>query len=931
MSGLPTLTVAAKIVRQTASGVWLGLTLAAITSGAATFTVTTTSDSGAGSLRWAITNANATPGPDIITFNLSGSAPFTILPLTLLPPVLEPVIMDGTTQPGYGGNPLIELRGTSAGTQVNGLYLLTSNCVIRALCINRFSKDGIRIELGASNVVQGCYIGTGPRGTNALGNSQGGISILSAGNVVGGTNAADRNVISGGNLTGIYLIDPGARYNQVLGNYIGLDATGSNRLGNAHNGVTVSGASENVIGGTSPGTANVISGNAQSGVYLSLPYAVSNRVEGNFIGTDAAGLRMRSNAVHGIIIFGAVSTVVGGTNPAARNLISGNATNGIHIASSPAGGVSNVIAGNWIGLDVTGTNALPNGARGIELFRASYNTLGHGNVIAANRASGVAITGGTSTNNRVAGNFIGVDISGARALGNGFDGVLLSGVSNNIVGGTTPAERNLISGNGENGVYGYGNNARGNVISGNYIGTDLTGMTALANTASGVMIEGPGNTVGGATAGAGNLLSGNAGNGVYLLGLSASNNVIAGNIIGLDAAGNLWLGNAVAGIGLTNAPDNLIGGLTPAARNVISANGDSGIYLLAAGAAFNVIQGNYIGTTASGTQIRANLVDGITGYNAPSNTVGGNSTAARNVISGNGWNGIYLTGAGTEAWTLQGNMIGTRPDGTGNLGNANHNVEMINNASSHLVGGTALGAGNVIAYARGAGWDGVRIRDGSTNNLVVGNSIFSNGGSSAAGLGIDLGSDGVTLNDPCDADSGGNHLQNFPVLSHAWSSDLATGIRGTLNSKAGGVFALDFYANSAPEPSGYGEGQLYLGRVNVQTAASCSTNFTASLATGAPAGGFITATATDAAGNTSELSQAIPFAPPPTLKFEISNLQSQICWPTNAPGFVLQQTPALTPPVVWTPVTNAVVVSGSQYVVTLATTHGNCFYRLVLP
>ena len=164
-------------------------------SAAATFTVTSTANSGAGSLRQAILDAGDTPGHDLIRFNLPGSGPFTITPLTALPSIQEGVTIDGTTQPGFAGRPLIELNGASAGANVNGLYLLSTGCVIKGLCINRFTRNGIRVESLGGNVIQGCYIGTDVWGTNAYGNAQRGIFLQSAANVVGGTNTADRNII----------------------------------------------------------------------------------------------------------------------------------------------------------------------------------------------------------------------------------------------------------------------------------------------------------------------------------------------------------------------------------------------------------------------------------------------------------------------------------------------------------------------------------------------------------------------------------------------------------------------------------------------------------------------------------------------------------------------------------------------------------------
>lgn len=913
---------------------------------AAVFTVTTASDSGAGSLRQAILDANASAGADLITFNLSGSGPHSIPVYSNLPPVLEAVTLDGGTQPGFAGKPWIELRAAGSDAS-HGLRLWASGCVVRSLCINRFSAYGISINnVAGSNIVQGCYIGTGIHGTNALGNVNGGLYISTPGNLIGGTNAAERNVISGNGHAGLYIVFAGARENQVSGNYIGLDATGTKRLGNVENGITIISAPDNVVGGRVSGAGNVISGNGQSGVYILNWDASGNRVLGNFIGTDATGMLTCSNSLEGISLVGATATTVGGTNAGDRNVISGNTQRGIYLTTGsdkPGGGTNNLISGNYIGIKATGNAVLANGLSGVELYKAAGNTVGISNVISGNRGAGVTISHGSSTNNRVIGNWIGTDASGLGGLGNYFDGVLITGASNNVVGGTTLLERNVIAANAQTGVLLLGATTRSNAILGNYIGVDRAGAGDLGNALSGVWVEGANNIVGSSQAGAGNLISGNVGNGVFLVGAGASNNVIAGNVIGLAADGVSPVGNSVAGISISNAPRNVIGGTTAAARNVLSANGNSGIGLTWTNATGNVIQGNYIGTDVSGTRRAANGYGGVYAYGAPANILGGGTPGAGNVISGNALAGVSIGPPAAYAsdlrlrangWIIQGNKIGTKVDGVGALpnGNSQHNIEILAPSSGHMIGGPNPGEGNWIAHTPTSAFDGVRIRDGATNNLVAGNAIWANGGASTAGLGIDLGPDGVTANDACDPDSGANQLQNFPVLSVAYASVEATVIRGLLNSITGKDYAIDFYANATNEPSGYGEGQVYLGRVSIRTPASgCVTNFTARLSRAAPVGCYVTATATDITQNTSEFSQGVRVSPQPGIS--ITNLTATgpllLAWTNAAPEFVLQQATNLNSPVVWLPVAQGPAVSNGQYVVTLPTTNGSRFFRLM--
>jgi hypothetical protein len=307
---------------------------------------------------------------------------------------------------------------------------------------------------------------------------------------------------------------------------------------------------------------------------------------------------------------------------------------------------------------------------------------------------------------------------------------------------------------------------------------------------------------------------------------------------------------------------------------------------------------------------------------------------ARNLISANGRSGVRLRYPGVNAWVIQGNYIGTQADGVLGLGNFEHAIELWSDSAArdHVIGGTAPGAGNRIAYTISSGHDGVRIRAGCTNNLVVGNSIWANGGSAAAGLGIDLDADGVSANDNCDGDAGANQLQNFPVLTNAWTSATATVIRGTLNSVANKTYWLHFYANATNEPSGYGEGQDYLGQIQIRTAANCATNFTARLPVGTAAGHFITATAADEANNTSEFSQGVAAQPQPALTCAeaVSGSLLTLSWTNAAKDFALQQATNLDLPVFWFPVTNPPVLSGGSYSVILGTTNGSRFYRLSL-
>lgn len=487
-------------------------------------------------LRDALTWSNAQPGPETIQFAIPGPGVRTITPTSALPEVND-VILDGTTQPGYAGLPLIELDGTSAGP-VSGLVVTGGSVAIRGFIVNRFGGDGIRLDGFSRNVVQGNFVGTNAAGTAGAMNSGAGIRALAdVDNLIGGSTALDRNVISSNLMHGILM-----RSNtRVLSNYIGLDRTGTVPLGNGGAGVFNDHGSHSVVGG---------------------------------------------------------ATAIPGTPPG--NLISANGGAGIH---------------------------------------------------------SFVFSGGSTGQITVQGNWIGMNTAGKAALGNAGAGIHLQGVRDSVVGGPEPGARNVITGNvsgvrlGDGGVQG----TRNNVITGNFIGTDVSGSVDIGNLGCGVFIS----------------------------------------------------------------------------------------------------------------------------------------------------------------WSAFSNRIGE------------------------------AGTPNRIAFNGAAGVCTIE----SLDNTISGNSIHSNGG-----LGIDLAPFGVTANDPCDADSGANRLQNHPILTSVGFGASTTIVGGVLESAPSTAFRLEFFRNEVCDPAGSGEGLEYLGFVDVVTDASCRASFSAVLPVSVGPNGRVTATATDPAGNTSEFS-----------------------------------------------------------------------------
>ena len=887
---------------------------------AATYVVSSTADSGAGTLRQAILDANANSGLDTITFSILGAGVHTIAPATPLPAITDPVIVDGTTQPGYAGQPLIELNGSSAGANA-GLRLTAGNSTVRGLIINRFQTDGIDIIGVGTNVVAGNYIGTDSAGLVARGNAFEGVLISSSsGNRIGGTNAADRNLLSGNSDAGVYLLNSSGNF--VLGNFIGTSLAGTAQLGNTNNGVAIYNSTGNIIGGTNSLARNIISGNGGSGVYVFGSGSFNNVLQGNYIGTSKNGNSDVANAGDGITISGGLLNVIGGAVAGSGNLISGNNEAGVSMGSSASG---NLVQGNFIGTDITGNGSMPNALAGVTIYGSGGNLIGGvvsgtGNVISGNTQDGIFILT-NNVGNTIAGNFIGLNAAGGAPLPNHFNGISLSNAVANTIGGTSGNARNVISGNDYHGVE-ITSGGRSNLVEANFIGTDLSGTTSVPNTFSGMRIAGFANTIG--MPGAGNLISGNGLNGIYIVGNTAVSNLLQANYIGTSGAGTAALGNGGAGVLIDSAPFNTVGAV--GAGNLISANNNAGIFFT--NASGNIVQGNYIGTAASGNSALGNTYEGVYLERASSNIIG--TVTSGNLISGNNTRGILLT---NSSWNvIQADMIGTKADGVSALGNIFHGVECQARAANNMIGGTASGAGNRIAYASTSfnnQYAGVRIRDGATNNAILGNSIFANGA-----LGIDLGNFGVNANIACEIGVGGtaNMSQNYPLLTQAVIGGISggVGVRGTLNSAPGKTFRLQFFASPTCDGSGNGEGQIYLGDKIVTTAGICSTNFVAAFPASIPQGYVITSTATDATNNTSEFSPCLAGSPTPTLSISNSDQTSvSLIWTNTTTGFVLVQTDNLLPPAQWAVVTNVPANSGGQFIVTLPIlTTSNRFFAL---
>lgn len=483
------------LVRRAALGASLFFLLGYMAVGeGTTYTVTNTNDSGTGSLRQAILDANADPG-STIAFDIpdtdpgydSGTGTWLIQPVGDLPKVTgSGTVIDGSTQTANQGDrnpvgPEVVLSGWG-GTNGNGLWFAgCENGLVRGLVIHGFSAGWggwgwqVAFEGGSGHVVEGCYLGTDATGMVAVGAApgddgvSGGVFVSGSNCRVGGTSVSQRNVMSGKGCRGVYVGGAGATGNVIQGNYIGVDRTGNGSLGHVGSsgyvvGILVRyGATNTLVGGSVAGAGNVISGNEEDGILLQGDEAnpVSGTViEGNKIGTNAAGDAAVPNGGDGIDFrengTGGTGNRVGGAGAGAGNVISGNAGSGVSFYQFQG----TVVEGNYIGVDVTGRAKLGNGGHGVVVGAPGVvvggSAGGSGNVIGGNGGDGVRVSVNGSVAPVVQGNWIGTDAGETVDLGNVGNGVYVLGYSPLVVGGLGVGEGNAIANNGGHGFQGGG-------------------------------------------------------------------------------------------------------------------------------------------------------------------------------------------------------------------------------------------------------------------------------------------------------------------------------------------------------------------------------------------------------------------------------------------------------------------------------------------
>jgi len=815
-----------------------------------------------------------------------------------LPSITDPLVLDATTVEGYSGVPEVSLIGSLIASG-DGLRVTqsASGTYIAGLSIHGFTGDAIEISGGTGNVVRDNYLGLRPNGSPD-GNSGSGIRIVNsggntiAGNVIAANSAAGvsinnasstgnvllnnrigasvdgmtalanfqgvliinapdnqigkagaGNQISGNRNSGVVITGASATGNQIQGNTIGLNALGNRPLANAGYGVFLA-APANYIGNAAAGAGNTISGNLRSGVMISGGGSAGSTIRNNRIGTRADGLAAVPNGDYGISISSSNANTIGGSSANQGNTISGNGKSGVLIQGATSTG--NLLQGNVIGLNQTGTGAIANAGHGVFVVSPG-NTIGGqssgaGNTISGNKNAGIFFTTPASSGNQILGNRIGTDPTGTRKVGSQKFGIQLSNSSNNNIGSANARRGNLVSGHTGIGILVTGSSAN-NKLYGNRIGTTADGMDSIANADYGIYVTGRGNFIGGALVGQGNLVSGNGKGGVLISGLGASANTVSGNRIGTNERGTASLANGGYGVYVA-APNNIIGTTLSNGGNTISGNQLSGVLISGTNASGNLIKNNRIGTSSDGSSAIANKQHGILLSNASGNVIGSTASGGGNIVSGNVDSGILFVGAASTGNTVAGNWIGTNKGGILDLGQK-LGVHIASGAT-----GNTVGPANVIIYNA----TGVGILSGGNNNRITRNSIFSN-----TTIGIDLANIGIPLaNDAGDGDIGPNRRMNTPsslgMTATVGSTHTNISINYTIDTLAGNAtypITVEFFFSNA---SGQGIYFFDSVRVNSPGTYSYKKDHANSRFPFTPTHG--TATATDAAGNSSEFAHA---------------------------------------------------------------------------
>jgi hypothetical protein len=778
-------------------------------------------------LRAAIMEANASAGADEIVCWLSEVR----RPSTPYPEITEAVTLRN------GDCAVFEIDGTNAGADTDGLRVATGNVTIRDIAITNFGGYALRID-GNDNLVTETIVGTNADGDSGLGN-QYGICIDA-----GRANVVRNNIVAGNTNAGIRI--DGGTLARVDRNRIGYwPATGTAMPQGT--GILVLDGTSAVIGEIWS-ARNEIRASKSAAINISRD-PIGTTVQANAVGFVAEGSAGLANAR--AIDVSADQTTIGGALNRGNLII--NATEGIVLFNGDQATISH----NSIGTPGNGRIL----GDGIAVSGASDRVTINNNEIDHCGRHGVSIVSNTKVCRptvQVRDNVIGTNGVHTAVRGNGIDGIMIDRVSCTYIGA------NHIYHNGRYGVY---------LEPSASITATVTGNTVLHNGEDGIRIDavGDGNRI------LDNAASCNHGHGIYARGSHGEllrNTATADSLTGcLQTTGVYVTGNA-----------NVIAG-EASSKSEIRGHQGRGLVLL----------GHR--NTVTNYYIHSNRDAGLSVFGRE-NTIGA-AGSDRNVISLNG-TGVDFSSHAADNW-LVGNFIGTALNGNADGGNG---IGVAIHGSGNTIGGYLANQGNRIRWSNGANVlvsgpgatgneiagniispgnsHGILIGDGASNNTVqendlaghdgaaisiesgVGNALYRNTSFTSGGLGIDLAPEGVTLNDMTDSDLGANGLQNYPVLSVVTAGASTTRIQGSLRSKPNVTYALQFYSATACHPSGYGEGETFLGQENVTTDGNGQAGFDVTLPVGGALGKAVSATATGAGGSTSEFSKCTVGRPPST-------------------------------------------------------------------
>ncbi len=619
-----------------------------------TYSVTNTNDSGSGSFRQAVLNANANAGPDSITFT-GGLGTIT---------VASYISLDGTVAMNGNGTQVV-----SGGTTSNLVYFAAGSDGSTITGMAFIQSAGYGLSLASNcNQVYNCRFGTNWIDTPGLGNNFGLLVNGSQYNDIGGTTPGEKNVFSGNNNTGLGVYN--AIGTRIRGNYIGTNAAGTAALANLTGLQLYGNTMMTMVGGNRlAGEGNLIAGNSTYGIYFNDTEVFGNTLAGNTVGVGLTQDIEIPNQV-GVMLYKSSGNYLGLPSLGYENIIAGSNFYGIWLwvgsTATDTHPALNRIQNNYIGICPDTGNVYPN-VNGIFLNYANSNLIGgdyaanEGNVISGNTSHGIYMLEGAG--NTISGNLIGTNINGTAEAHNSGCGIRIRAGSDNYIGGANLSialrQGNLISGNYQHGLSlersVIGEQQRRNQIYGNWIGLALGGTVTIPNLQSGLnfYINAGDNIIGMQSSNYRNVVSGN---GAY--GFRAHygfNNQVAGNYFGTDINGTAFLPNTNDPIYWTNRYRNRIGGTAAGEGNIICGAGTNGIYL--SDSFENTIIANYIGTLANTTVTSPNLTNGIYLTNwSYTNWIGLEGTNLGNLIAGPD-NGIQIAHDNADGVMLSTNTI----------------------------------------------------------------------------------------------------------------------------------------------------------------------------------------------------------------------------------------------------------------------------------